>query len=118
MKKTLIASLAVVLALPASSAMAQQKMGNMMGNMKDMPMNEPKAATPTTHSARGTVKKVDAGAGIVVLAHDPVKSLNWPSMTMGFAVKDKALLDKLAVGKAVDFEFMQADRGYVMTGVK
>ena len=114
MKKTLITSLAVVLALPASSAMAQQK----MGNMKDMPMNEPKTAMPTTHSARGTVKKVDAGAGLVVLAHDPVKSLNWPSMTMGFAVKDKALLDKLTVGKAVDFEFMQADRGYVITSVK
>ena len=33
-------------------------------------------------------------------------------------VGDQTLFDKLAVGKAVDFEFMQADKGYVVTGVK
>lgn len=122
MKKSLIGSLAVVLALAATSAMAQQKMmegmkGMPMDNMKEMPMNKP-AAGQTVHAARGKVTKVDAGAGVVTLAHEPVKSMNWPAMNMGFQVKDKMLLDKLGVGKTVDFEFVQADKGYVITGVK
>ncbi|KAF0112747.1 MAG: hypothetical protein FD149_2362, partial [Rhodospirillaceae bacterium] len=33
-------------------------------------------------------------------------------------VKDKMLLDKLGVGKTVDFEFVQADTDYVITGVQ
>lgn len=114
MKKTLITLFAVVLAHPASPAMAQQK----MGDTKAATVSEPKAARQATHSARGTVKKLDVAAGVVVLAHGPVQSLNWPSMTMGFKVGDKALFDKLAVGAAVDFEFIQADKGYVVTGVK
>ena len=114
MKKILITLFAVVLANPASSAMAQQK----TGDTKAATVSEPMAAMPATHSARGTVKKLDVAAGVVVLAHGPVKSLNWPSMTMGFKVGDKTLFDKLAVGKAVDFEFMQTDKGYVVTGVK
>lgn len=114
MKKTLIALFAVVLAQPANTAMAQQK----AGDMKAATVSEPKAAKQATHSAHGTVRKLDVATGVVVLAHGPVKSLNWPSMTMGFKVGDKMLYDKLAVGKAVDFEFMQADKGYIVTGVK
>ena len=30
------------------------------------------------------------------MLHDPIKSLNWPTMIMAFGVKDKAMLDKLA----------------------
>jgi len=37
---------------------------------------------------------------------------------MGFAVKDRALLDKLAVGKQVEFEFVKAGKGYTVTSVK
>jgi Cu(I)/Ag(I) efflux system protein CusF len=114
MKTTLIASFAVVLAHPASPTMAQQK----ADDTKAAAISEPKGAKQPTHSARGTVKRLDVAAGVVVLAHGPVKSLNWPSMTMGFKVGDKALLDKLAVGNAVDFEFTQADKGYVVTHVK
>ena len=44
--------------------------------------------------------------------------MNWPAMTMSFQVKDKMLLDKLAVGKKVDFEFMPGPKGYVVTAVK
>jgi Cu(I)/Ag(I) efflux system protein CusF len=64
------------------------------------------------------VKKVDAKTGTVTLAHDPVKSLNWSAMTMGFMVKDKMLLDKLAVGKKVEIEFVQRGKDYVITSVK
>ena len=49
-------------------------------------------------------------AGQVTLAHGPVKSLNWPSMTMAFDVRDKTLLNKLAMGKKVEFQFVQEGR--------
>jgi Cu/Ag efflux protein CusF len=39
-------------------------------------------------------------------------------MTMGFSVKNKALLDKLAAGKKVDVEFTQQGGDYVITSVK
>ena len=41
--------------------------------------------------------------------------MNWKPMTMTFQVKDKMLLDKLAVGMKVDFDFVQASNGYVVT---
>jgi Cu(I)/Ag(I) efflux system protein CusF len=76
------------------------------------------AQSAAPHQATGTVKKVDPGKGVVTLAHDPVKSLKWPAMTMGFTVKDKALLDKLQPGKKVEFQFVQQGKDYVITGVK
>ena len=99
----------------ASTAFAQQK----MDDMKGMDAAKPQAAgAQITHTATGVVKKVDPKAGLVTLAHEPVKSLNWPAMTMCFQVKDKMLFDKLGVGKKVEFEFSQAGKGYVLTAVR
>lgn len=64
------------------------------------------------------VKKVDTKAGNVVLAHDPVATMNWPAMTMGFKVNDPTLLEKLSVGKKVEFQFSQQGREYVISSVK
>ncbi|WP_259657558.1 copper-binding protein [Escherichia coli] len=44
--------------------------------------------------------------------------MGWPAMTMAFAVKDKALFDKLAVGSKVHVEFKKEADGYVVTSVK
>jgi len=70
------------------------------------------------HKASGIVKAADRGKGTVTLAHGPVPSLKWPAMTMSFAVKDKALLEKLPTNKKVDFEFVQQGKDYVITDVK
>ncbi|NEJ03770.1 copper-binding protein, partial [Rhizobium ruizarguesonis] len=71
-----------------------------------------------THHAMGVVKKIDANAGIITIAHAPVKALGWPSMTMGFQVKDKMLLEHLSVDKAIEFDFQKGSNGYVLTAVK
>ena len=115
MKKAALPSLILALLASATAALAQSKMDDMKG--MDM-AKKPAAGAPMAHKAMGTVKKVDAKAGVVTLAHEPIKSLNWPSMTMGFKVKDKMLMDKLTDGKNVEFEFMQEDKDYVITGVK
>lgn len=112
MKKASAATLALAAFLSSAAALAQQR----MDDMKGMDMGTRPAAA--THHASGVVKSVDASAGAVTLAHDPVKTLNWPAMTMKFQVKDKALLDKLPVGKTVEFDFEQSGKGYVVTSVK
>lgn len=50
------------------------------------------------------MKKIDAKAGSVTIAHDPIKALNWPAMTMPFKVADKAVLGKMKPGAKVRFQ--------------
>ena len=70
-----------------------------------------------THKAVGVVRKVDAQASSVTLAHESIQSLNWPAMTMSFKVRDKVLLDKLAQGRKVEVDFEQRGKDYVITKV-
>jgi Cu(I)/Ag(I) efflux system protein CusF len=105
---------AAVLSIAASVAWAQ------MGGMKDMDMKgmHEKGADSAVHRATGVVTKVDSAKGKVTIKHDPVQSLNWPSMTMAFTVKDKSMLGKMPKDKKIDFEFVQQGRDYVVTSVK
>ena len=126
MKQSLALSLVLALSI-AVPAVSHAQSGDMKGmdmkdmhkgmDMKGMDMGK-KPAAGTAHQATGVVKKVDPKTGTVTLAHDPVASLKWPAMTMGFLVKDKALLDKLAIDKKVEFEFVQQGKDNVITGVK
>ena len=90
----------------------------------DMKGTTPPAAAPPGHQTdqpvRGTgvVKAVDKARGTVTLAHDPIKSLNWPSMTMAFKVKDKTLLDSAKTGARVEFTLEKAGNDYTVTSMK
>lgn len=87
--------------------------------MKGMTDKQSSAAEASRkHSAEAVVESVDAGQGKVTLAHGPVKSLGWPAMTMGFTVKDKALLDRLRVGEKVNVQFKKQMSEYVVTDVE
>jgi len=70
------------------------------------------------HQATGVVKRIDVAKGAVLMKHDPVKSLNWPSMTMGFAVRDAKLLAGLKPEQAVKFEFVVENGRSVITAFK
>jgi len=114
--KRLMAGIALC-AIAISSGHAQMK----GMDMKDMPMKgmeSGKKAQGQSHKGTGVVKKVDPAGGRATLAHDPIRSMDWPAMTMTFMVKDKALLDKLAVNKKIEFEFVQQGSDYVITAVK
>ena len=115
MRKFFVHTLIVALLSSVTASIAQQKMDDMKG--MDMGKNQ-SAATQATHKAIGTVKKIDSKFGTVTFDHEPVKSMNWSAMTMGFKVADKSLLDKLAEGKKVEFEFKQVGKDYVVTAVK
>jgi len=77
-----------------------------------------KKSEAAVHRTDAVVKKINPSSGKVTLAHGPVKSLNWPAMTMNFSVDDDALFDKLAAGKKVNVEFIQKGADYVVTAVK
>lgn len=68
--------------------------------------------------ARGTVQSVDTKTGRVKIAHEPVKSLGWPAMTMDFEPADKAMLARLKPGQQVVFIFEQRDKRFVITSIK
>lgn len=114
MKQTTTLALLVALALVSGIAAAGEK----MDDMKGMDMDKPPAASVKPHRAIGVVKKLDTAAGTVTLAHEPVRSLEWPAMTMAFRVKDKTLFDRLSEGKKIEFEFVKEARGYVVTAIK
>jgi len=66
----------------------------------------------------GTVRKIDSENSIVTIFHHAVAELGWPSMTMPFAVKDKALLSRFRVGEQVEFEFLIGEKNSVIVGVR
>lgn len=111
--------------------MDQKQCMDMMKGTKDMDMkhcmammqgseNKEQGASkaPAVHQTTGVVKAVNPAKGTVTLAHDPVPSLKWPAMTMGFAVNDKTLFDKLAVGNKVAVDFVQKGADYIVTAVR
>lgn len=114
-----VTAITLTLALSASNiALAQS--GSMQGmEMKGTDMGgKDQSAKGATHQTTGTVKSVDAEKGKVTLAHEPVKSLNWPAMTMGFMVKDKAMLKKMTAGEKAQVEFVVQGSDYIITSVK
>ena len=69
------------------------------------------------HRGHGTVITVDAARGSVELDHEPMPSLQWPAMTMGFLVEDKSQLAGIKPGDRVRFDLRpkpDADGTYVI----
>ena len=69
-------------------------------------------------AATGVVQQVDAAAGKVKIAHDPIQALGWPKMTMFFRVKDAAVLEGVVQGDAVRFELEKGPTGMVITRIE
>lgn len=125
MKRIATLSLSVILGAAAPGTFAQSGgMGNHDAkgmDMKSMDMKRVEAdkkGMTTTHRGTGVVKNINTADGVVTLAHGPIKTLNWPAMTMGFKLEDKAWLSKIKPGDKVEFTFVQVDRSYVITGMK
>ena len=104
--------LALTLATSIGIAHAQSGMKGM--DMKD----DRKGSAAAVHKASGKVTKVDPAQGSVTIAHGPVPSMNWPSMTMSFKAKDKAMLNKVKPGDQVEFSFVQSGKDHTITEIK
>jgi len=111
-----ISSLMFAGLIAVSTSGYTQSSGTKDMDMKDM--NDHGAAQAAAYRAEGTLKKIDAAGGTVMLAHGPIPSLKWPPMTMSFDVRDKKLLRGLKAEQRVQFEFVQEGKRYVITSIK
>ncbi|HYC48240.1 MAG TPA: efflux RND transporter periplasmic adaptor subunit [Burkholderiales bacterium] len=64
---------------------------------------KPAAPPAGAHRGRGTVTAVDAAKGRLELDHEPIPSMKWPAMKMGFVVSDRGVLAKVKPGDTVEF---------------
>jgi len=72
-----------------------------------------------THQGIGTVTAIDNKARKIELKHGPIKSIGWMGMKMSFDVEDADLLDEVAVGDKVDFDFIETRDGrFVVTDIE
>jgi Cu(I)/Ag(I) efflux system protein CusF len=75
--------------------------------MADMPGMAMPASATKTGKGTGVVTEIDAKAGTVTIKHQPIASLGWPAMTMGFKAKPAGLLKGLKVGQEIGFDANQ-----------
>lgn len=66
---------------------------------------------PVSHEAVGRLDDVDAKDGTMIITHEPVKSLNWPTMTMEFVPSNEAVAKSAQPGDAIRFEFVERKPG-------
>ncbi len=69
------------------------------------------APATATHRGEGRIEAVDPAGTKLTLAHGPIASLKWPAMTMGFKVKDPALLRELKPGQKIAFDIIEEQAG-------
>lgn len=103
--KRLIATLFFVLLAP-------------LGALADDAHHKPAATAGADEMTDGEVRKVDLDAGKVTLRHADIKSLDMPAMTMVFAVKDKAMLEKLKTGDKVRFKVVNDGGQFTLTEIQ
>jgi Cu(I)/Ag(I) efflux system protein CusF len=65
----------------------------------------------------GEVKRIDMSSGKITIKHGFIKSLDMPPMTMVFTVKEKALLNDIAVGDQVRFIVISDNGKMVITEI-
>jgi Cu(I)/Ag(I) efflux system membrane fusion protein len=95
---------------------SEASLGSTLSRLEGVPAQ----AKDSLHKGRGKVTAVNPQAGTVELDHEPIPSMQWPRMTMGFIVEDKAQLGTLKQGDAVEFELRakpDADGNYVISRI-
>ncbi len=72
---------------------------------------------PMVHVGQGKVESV--GPDTITISHDPIATLKWPAMTMGFGKPVPGSFSDIQVGDTVRFEFQEGGpSGYQLAKVK
>ena len=72
-------------------------------------------ASAQVHTATGEVTGISGDR--VTIAHGPVETIGWPSMTMGFRAASPDMVRGIGVGDSVAFEFREAGGDYELTSL-
>lgn len=76
------------------------------------PATEEKSAT-----ARGVISAIDAEGGKITIEHEPIASLEWPAMTMGFTASP-GLIEQVKVGDRVEFDMVVTGSASEVTAIR
>lgn len=68
--------------------------------------------------SEGTVRRVNAGAGTVTIAHGPLANLDMPPMTMTFKLSGEASLDGLTNGDKIRFAADKDGDEFIVTAIE
>ena len=98
--------------LQMSEVLAQSGMSDMK---KMSPMNDTKKAT--TANASGTITAVNPANHKVTFDHGPIPAINWPAMTMEFAVAPSVDIAKLKAGDKVNFTLSGSGGTYTVQSI-
>lgn len=104
--------------MPLTAAMALALLTPLAARADDSHHKAAPAAAAATDMADGEVRKVDLEGGKVTLKHGEIKNLEMPGMTMVFAVKDKAMLEKLKTGDKVKFRAVNESGKFTVTEIR
>ena len=66
----------------------------------------------------GEVRRVDREGKKITLKHGPIPNVDMPAMTMAFAVKDAAMLDRVKAGDQVRFRIEKIGETYTLTAIE
>ena len=72
-------------------------------------------AADQIHSGDGQITEIAENK--VTISHGPIAAIDWPAMTMAFAAPSPDMLQGLAVGDKVSFQFQQSGSDYVITSI-
>lgn len=76
------------------------------------------AFTAMAQSTAGEVRRIDKDQGRITLKHGEIANLDMPPMQMVFRVKDRQVLDTLAVGDKVRFDADKVNGEYTVTRIE
>jgi len=106
-------ALATILAFTTVETAMAQPAAKPMADMPGMP-----ASATKTGKGTGLITEIDAKAGTVTIRHQPIASLGWPAMTMGFKATPPSLLIGLKVGQKIGFDAKQGSGLPEITAIK
>ncbi len=102
--KTLAIALGLVIAANTEMVLAETQEHDMSQHQ----MTKHSTVDSASHEGVGVLKAVNAQAGKLQIAHEPIADLGWPAMTMWLPVRDPLPHD-IQVGDAVHFELMRGE---------
>ena len=85
---------------------------SLSGMMERLNANAPaEGAAQQLAVGTGTIRSMDLQRGRVTIAHGPIPMMNWPPMTMTFAVRNPTMLRGFTPGARVEFAFQPRQQG-------
>lgn len=107
-RQSVLATLAALLLLGSGMALAEPAQHDHHAMAQNDPASQP-AADQASHTGFGVLRAINLKDGKVQIAHEAIATLQWPPMTMWFALRDPLPQD-IKVGDEIRFELRQAEK--------